>query len=64
MMKSVVLLELAKRWKEMAEEPEVIDGSENAEISNDEARGRREGMRMCADSLEMIVSLLGTENRH
>lgn len=58
-MKDAILIELAARWEREAKAPEVQDGSPEAAIGNAEAHGIRQGMRACADSLRMLVSLLG-----
>ena len=58
-MKDAVLMELAARWEREAKAPEVEDGSETAKVANAIARGERQGMRMCADGLRMLVQMLG-----
>lgn len=58
-MKALILLELAKRWELDAVEPEVQNGSDEAKIANAVAKGERQAKRECADSLRMLVSLLG-----
>jgi hypothetical protein len=58
-MKDAVLMELAARWEKDAKTPEVQDGSEDARLPNAKAQGVRETLRMCADSLRMLVDLLG-----
>jgi len=61
-MKDSVLIELAKKWEDEARTPQCQDGSPGAEIGNAEAHGRRQGLRMCADALRMLVDLLGSKN--
>lgn len=58
-MKDAVLLELAARWERDAKAPDCEDGSEEAKISNAKARGERETLRMCADTLRSLVQMLG-----
>ena len=58
-MKDAILLELAARWEREAKAPEIEDGSEQAKVPNAIARGERQGMRMCADALRMLVQMLG-----
>lgn len=61
-MKDAVLLELAARWERDAKPPDCEDGSEAAKIPNAKARGEREAMRMCADTLRLLVQMLGDKD--
>lgn len=58
-MKSLILLELAKRWEEDAVEPQCQDASPSAQEFNAIAKGERQAKRECADTLRMLVSILG-----
>ena len=58
-MKDAVLIELAARWEREAKPPNVENGSDDYKIPNAVAKGRREGMRECADTLRSLVSMLG-----
>lgn len=58
-MKSVILLELARRWELDAVEPKCQDGSVGSEIHNAIGEGERRAKRECADALKMLVQLLG-----
>lgn len=49
----------AKRKRD-AREPDVLDGSPDAQIENAKERGRRETLRECADTLRMLVDVLGS----
>ena len=60
-MKDAVLLELVARWEREAVAPDCEDGSLEAQRGNDIARGRREGLRECADALRMLISIIGYE---
>ena len=59
MMNDAVLLQLARRWERDATDPGPEDGSEAAKISNATAHGRRQGLRACADTLRMLVQMIG-----
>lgn len=61
-MKDSILLELASRWERDAREPRVVDGGDEAKISNAIAGCERQAKRECADALRMLVSLLGGES--
>ena len=58
-MRDSIVLELAKRWDAAARDPMVEDGSPDAEINNAVARASREVRRECAESLRVLVALLG-----
>ena len=58
-MKDAVLLELVARWEREAKAPECEDGSEAAKIPNAIASGERRALRACADTLRMLVNMLG-----
>lgn len=58
-MKDAVLMELVERWQADAVEPELMEGSQWAEIENAVAKGERQAKRECADTLRMLVALLG-----
>ena len=58
-MKDAVLLELVARWEREAKAPECEDGSEAAKIPNAIASGERRALRACADTLRMLVDMLG-----
>ena len=60
-MKDAVLIELANRWDAQAVQPEKQDGSENAKIPNAKEAGRREAKRECADTIRMLISLIGEQ---
>lgn len=59
-MKNIVLLELARRWKDEAKNPTVLDGHISAEEvrRTSEEKGSREAKRECADALEILCTLL------
>lgn len=59
MMKDAVLLELAARWEREAAPPEAMDGSDEAKVGNAKAQATRETLRACADSLRVLVEMLG-----
>lgn len=63
MINTAVLLELIRRWEYESVEPTVMDGSEQAKVSNAIAKGQREAKRECADALRMLISLLGYSNK-
>ncbi|MDD3814412.1 MAG: hypothetical protein PHZ02_07175 [Desulfocapsaceae bacterium] len=58
-MKDVILLELAERWEREAKTPEIEDGSDDAIIDRAMAKARRECKREDADTLRVLVSMLG-----
>lgn len=58
-MKDAILLVLADKWRRDAEEPEVQDGSAEAEIHNARAAGVRAARRDCAAILANLVGILG-----
>lgn len=58
-MKDSILLELAKRLDRMAIAPEYENGAPEAAIGNAKEAGRREGLRMGADAIRMLVQVLG-----
>ncbi len=59
-MKDAVLLELANRWENEADPKDSVeDGSPNAQRGNDIVKGHRECKRECADTIKMLVSLIG-----
>lgn len=64
-MKNVILIELAKRWdrdaKPIARPAVVEDSSESAKEKNAIARGYRECKRECADTLRILIKMLGDE---
>lgn len=62
-MKDAVLLELAARWERDAKAPDCCDGSEAAKIPNAKAQGERETLRMCADTLRLLVQMLGDKDQ-
>jgi hypothetical protein len=62
-MKDAVLQELANRWDADAEPPETEDGSEDAKIGNAIAQGERQAKKECADTLRMLVQILGETGR-
>lgn len=57
--KNSVLIELAKRWDDDAKEPEFLDGSNEAIVSNSIAKGERHAKRECADTLRKLIEILG-----
>jgi hypothetical protein len=62
-MKDSVLLELAKKW-DIDAQPTILCEPRSPEmaLSNAEAHGIRQGQRMCADALRMLVDLLGDKD--
>jgi len=59
-MKNEILLELANRWMRDADPSEKVeDGSDAAKIGNAVAQGHRECKRECADTLRLLVNVLG-----
>jgi hypothetical protein len=58
-MKNSVLEELVRRWHSDAKEPEFIDGSNNALVSNAVAKGERQAKRECADTILRLIEILG-----
>lgn len=58
-MNKCVLLELAKRWEQDAQTAEVLNGSPEAIESNAVQKGHRECKRECADTLRILVNMLG-----
>ena len=58
-MNEAVLIELAKRWEQDAVEPNCENGASYAAEENAKAKGKRETLRGCADTLRMLVSALG-----
>jgi hypothetical protein len=62
-MRDAVLVELTRRWEWDAREPVVEDGSPDGQIGNAIAKGRREGMRECADMVRLLISLVGDVNQ-
>ena len=58
-MKDAVLMELAERWEREAKTPEIEDGSDHAKIGNAKGQGWREGKRECAETLRVLVGMLG-----
>ncbi len=58
-MKDTILLELANRWDEEANKPEQLIGCVGSEIDNARRKGERETKRACADTIRMLIRLLG-----
>ena len=58
-MKDAVLIGLAERWKAEAELPETISGSEETAVSDAIKQGDRRTKRECAETLLILVQLLG-----
>lgn len=58
-MKDVILLELANRWEIEAISPSVVDGNPEAKIPNAIAQGHREAKRECADTLRVLIGMIG-----
>lgn len=58
-MKKEVLLELAEKWEREAREPKITNAHPDHEMDNIKAAVRRETKRECADTLRMLVQLLG-----
>ena len=54
-----IMLELASRWERDAKAPEIEAGGEENLILNATERGESQGKRECADTLRMLVQLLG-----
>ena len=59
-MKETILIELVRKWEKDAQDPEVMNGSPEAQIRNAEDRGIRKGIAMCACNLYELVLLLGS----
>ena len=57
-MRNIVLVELARRWREDAEPPKTEAGSQEAEISNAMAAASRETKRECADTLLTLIDVM------
>jgi hypothetical protein len=57
-MKIEVLEELAKKWERKGKEPEMMDGSKEAEIGNAKIITRCKTYRACADNLRELIALL------
>ncbi len=60
-MKDAILIELAEKWEYDGKTPENEDGSDSAKISNERKKASRECKRECADTLRVLVDLLGYE---
>lgn len=58
-MNDAILLELATRWEREAKTPEVQNGAEEFKLHNAKEQGERECKRACADTLRMLVGILG-----
>lgn len=59
-MKDAILIELAHRWEQDSipyDGP--MDGSPNGEMNNARKQGEQETLRMCANTLRSLVSLIG-----
>lgn len=61
-MKDAILVELAARWDRDATSPNDEDGSEEAKIRNAISRGERQAKRECADTIRVLVQILGENN--
>lgn len=61
-MNPLLLLELAKVWKQEANHPEAMPGDVDATAAA-EARAAREAKRECANGLEMLVGLFSARHR-
>lgn len=61
-MNDSVLIELARRWESDAEIPNAMDGSDEAKVPNAIAQGERQAKRECADTLRVLVSMLGSRD--
>lgn len=58
-MKDEILKALAEKWVREAAEPEVQDGSAEAQIGNALSKGVRMGMNRCAADVGRLIDLLG-----
>ena len=68
-MKNEILIELARRWENMAHPPNVVDEKESAVSPSDWRRegmeaGERQTLRMCADTLRTLIEILGGDDDH
>ena len=61
-MKDAVLLELARRWDNDAQQPQCENGADDAQIANAIAKGERQAKRACADALRALVGMLGNDH--
>jgi hypothetical protein len=60
-MNESILIEIAQKWVDDAQEPECVNGAEEAKIGNAIEQGRRNGKRECADQLRQLIDLLGSK---
>jgi len=58
-MKDTILIELAARWEREAVTPDCLDVSEEDAIGDYIEQGNRKAKRECADTLRILVSMLG-----
>lgn len=63
-MNAAVLLELSRCWKRNARAPDVESGGKDAKVPSTIARGERQALRACADTLRTLVQMLGEGNRN
>ena len=65
-MNPLILMELVKRWEEDArepKEPEALNNSLGNAINNAVSRGQREATREFADTLKMLIQVLGYKSK-
>ena len=58
-MRTVVLIELAEKWERDAKEPNVTSNNPEYAEANGIHQGMRETKRECADTLRMLIQVLG-----
>lgn len=58
-MNNQTILELAAKWEQKSEPPQVEDGSDEAKGERMAAMGHRTALRACAEELRLLVKLLG-----
>lgn len=56
-MNSAILLELVKKWEEQADPKKDAPATDQSGANKD--AGRREAKRECADTLRLLVGILG-----
>ena len=57
-MKKEILFVLIDKWNRLVPEPQAVDSTKDAELSNALEKGMRMGKQQCADDLIKLIALL------
>jgi hypothetical protein len=57
-MKKEILFAMIDKWNKLVQEPQAVDSTKDAELSNALEKGMRIGKQQCADDLIKLIALL------